>query len=200
MLSARIKTLLKWLFILLWFAFASGLVIAMNTTTAKEFDHDNRLSIALMSMDFEQELVNVLRSVNPMRGDRVMHLTSGTGCLCQTLVQPHIEKINQLVTASDTAIITLNIDDYPELRKRVPSTPAIVVINKQEKLLYFGPYSQGSGCFSSAGAVDAVISRGLLVDSFAQSSLQQKALPNSMFSTQIVAEAKGCYCNQAISR
>ena len=172
---------------MLWFALASGFVIAMNQSTMQPFDHDNRLAMQLMSLGFESQLVSTLSNTEPMEGARVVHLSSGDGCFCQTLVTRHVSKINTLLQNSQAKAFYIDIDNYPELQKKIPSTPAIAVINQHEKLLYFGPYSQGSGCFSTAGAVDAVIERAFT-----------QAEPNNL-STQsvIVAEANGCYCNQA---
>lgn len=189
MAKTTLKKTLQWFFVLLWFGIASGLVVAMSSNTSRAFDHDNRLSVQLMSLDFERNFVTALRSAKPMRGDRIVHLTSANSCFCQTLAESHIEKINGLVAASDTNVITLNVSEHKDLQKLVPSTPAIAVISAREKLLYFGPYSQGSGCFSSSGEVDKVISRNLL----GEDAMQKSDAPE----TVIKAEANGCYCNQA---
>lgn len=185
-----LKQTCKWTFVLLWFGIASGLVVAMSSNTSRAFDHDNRLAMELMSLDFEGNLVNALRSAQPMRGDRIVHLSSANGCFCQVLAESHIEKLNALVKTSDTHVITLNIDEHRALQKLVPSTPAIAVISAREELLYFGPYSQGSGCFSSSGEVDSVISRNLLEKNLRSS----RQAPDTI----IKAEAKGCYCNQPL--
>jgi hypothetical protein len=190
MLNSAVKKSLQWAFILLWFGIASGLVIAMSSNTTKAFDHDNRLAMQLMSLDFERNFVAALRSTKPMRGNRIVHLTSSNSCFCQTLAESHIEKLNTLVEVSDTDVITLNIDQHKDLQKLVPSTPAIAVINAREQLLYYGPYSQGSGCFSSSGEVNSVISRKLLGDT----PLTKSNAPETI----IKAEAKGCYCHQPL--
>lgn len=174
---------------MLWFVLASAFVIAMNQSTMQPFDHDNRLAMQLMSLDFESQLVSSLANAESMEGARVVHLSSGNGCFCQTLVTKHVTKIDTLLQNSQARVFHIDIDNYPELQKQVPSTPAIAVINQHEKLLYFGPYSQGSGCFSASGAVDAVIKTAFIQT--------EPAPANSPIQTVIVAEANGCYCNQA---
>ncbi len=187
MAASKFRTFLKWAAVLFWFALASAFIIAMNASTTRAFDPDNRLAMQLMSLDFEQNLVKAIRGAKPINGDRVVHFFSKGGCFCQTLAQSHVEKINESIHQTNTEIVAIDIDQHPDLQKMIPSTPAVAVISKREKLLYFGPYSQGSGCFSSSGEVDAIVKRAFVEPKSQQSNAVQ---------TVIAAEARGCYCEQ----
>lgn len=190
-MNCGIKKSLQWTFILLWFGIASGFVIAMSSSTSKTFDHDNRLAMQLMSLDFERDFVLALSGAKATDGNRIVHLTSPNDCFCQTLAKSHIEKLNLLVENTATNVVTLDIEQHIALQKFIPSTPAIAVINDKEQLLYFGPYSQGSGCFSSSGKVDSIVSRKLL----SMPQHDQSTKPESI----INGEAKGCYCHQPLA-
>ncbi|MFC4700930.1 DUF6436 domain-containing protein [Glaciecola siphonariae] len=203
--KSKISTSLKWGLVLLWFGLASSLVMAMNRFTLTDFDHDNRLAMQLMSLDFEQRLVERLAKAQTMRGKRIVHIRSSEPCFCESLVASHANKLDALVAkqntqsnpavndASITNVYYIDLSQHPSLTALVPSTPAIAVINEQEQLVYYGPYAQGSGCFSSAGEVDAVIRKELMEQRTARSESIGKN------SAVIRAEARGCYCNQGLT-
>lgn len=63
---------------------------------------------------------------------------------------------------------------------RVPSSPAAVVLDRHGAIAYYGPYSEGAGCFSGNGRfVEATLERLLNGDQVQQFNLL----------------ATGCYCS-----
>lgn len=111
-------------------------------------------------------------------------------------VKAHIEKINALVAQTDVQVWVLDVYEHKALKAMVPSTPAIAVIDANEQLLYYGPYSQGSGCFSRYGAVNSVITNKLLTQKEHPMQYRPSAdIPMTFIQT----EAHGCYCPQTPS-
>jgi len=70
--------------------------------------------------------------------------------------------------------------DWP-LKKGPPSSPAVAIMNKQGKLVYFGPYSLGARCSPDKGQfVEKVLDR------LSDEKLAQKKQLNTL--------AVGCFC------
>ncbi|MBT1449824.1 hypothetical protein KJ365_02945 [Glaciecola sp. XM2] len=184
----RFKKPLVLSLVALWFLSTTALVLAMNKNLSKAFDHDMRLSMQLMSLDFETQFVDVLHAHSSPNTNTLFHITSDDGCFCQNLAKKHMAKLNEIVAGRDFAIKELNISALDAVKAAIPSTPAVAVVNDQNKLIYLGPYSRGSGCFGSNGEVNAILENATSAPTdAAQQTYLQPAI--------IVTEARGCYCN-----
>ncbi len=176
---------LTWV-ILLWFLISTVIIFWFASAAKSEFDPQLKLSQAIMSSDFEQSLVkSLLPSLSKLEPQvHLFHIVQNN-CYCEWLAQSHVRNLTAWSKTQDFSNVTLDISDYPNLREFVPSTPAIIAIDKRGKLLYMGPYSRGSGCFAGSGQVDQYLQQWL-------------DLPKAMKNKQnaiVDTEASGCYCN-----
>lgn len=110
----------------------------------------------------------------------IIHVVQGN-CYCEKLSIAHQQSLNEWASNEGIGHRNLNVSDLPELRRFVPSTPAVIVLNKVNELIYLGPYSVGMGCFEDEGLVDSKIKPYF--------SGTAATLPAT-----IQSEAKGCYC------
>nr|WP_281362588.1 DUF6436 domain-containing protein [Marinifaba aquimaris] len=100
--------------------------------------------------------------------------------MCSRLTQTQRGKIDQLAQEQGTIVQTLSLSEQPWLRFWLPSTPAIVMFDETEKLVYLGPYSEGWLCNSANSLVESLLPR----------------LSKTVGSIAIVhSQAKGCYCS-----
>lgn len=186
----RHKTALVAALVALWFISTSALVLGMNSNITKAFDHDMRLSMQLMSLDFEKEFVKTLQQGQLSNTNTLYHITSTNQCFCQTLAKPHISTLNNMVQDLPFEIKTLDISEIDALQAAVPSTPAVAIVNARNELVYLGPYSRGSGCFGRSGEVNAILEK-TAVGSLSGNDAEQTQ------TAVIVTEARGCYCNDS---
>ncbi|WP_395340121.1 DUF6436 domain-containing protein [Ningiella sp. W23] len=173
--------------VVMWFILASAGVFAVSNVTSKYFDHDARLSMALMSLDFESRLVNALTDPADSNGARIYHIRGVHSCFCEGLVQAHVKALNALA-ADKLSVMNVQLEPSSALASMVPSTPAVAVVDEDGDLAYFGPYSQGMGCFSRSGSINT------LIQNVADGLHSYQKVQNKTASIQ--AEASGCYCNQ----
>ena len=110
--------------------------------------------------------------------DTIIHFTS-SNCSCK-YSEDHKNDINkQAGLAGLDGFNVVNINLPAHLESIIPSTPSILIVNKNEELLYFGPYSIGLACSASNGYVETV--------------MQNYAKGYS--ASLIMHDATGCYCN-----
>jgi hypothetical protein len=187
----RLKKSVVLLLVALWFGSATALVIGMNANITKAFDHDMRLSMQLMSLDFERQFVDLLQQGQSSNTNTLFHITSSGACFCETLAKPHISTLNNIVKDSTFEVRTLDINELDALKGAVPSTPAVAVVNARNELVYLGPYSRGSGCFGRSGEVNVILEK------ITAGGLQSFDTEQTQTAV-IVTEARGCYCNDAV--
>jgi hypothetical protein len=140
-----------------------------------DFDPKDKLT------DVNAELViQQLRQIDKLRSidlsDTIIHFTSND-CSCTQYSEDHKRDINKQADLSGFNVININLPAH--FSSIIPSTPAIAIINKAEKLLYLGPYSIGLACSASNGYVETV--------------MQNYAKGYS--ASFIMHDATGCYCN-----
>lgn len=139
----------------------------------------------MMSLSMEDELVSVLASMpnglNSSRGRAIVYHVSQGDCFCETLSESHKKTLNEWAFDKQISYQTLALNSIPALSRFVPSTPAVIVLNQQNELVYLGPYSTGMGCLQDSGLVDERIK------SYFQNT-------NRPLTATIQSEAKGCYC------
>jgi len=106
----------------------------------------------------------------------IVHFTSDH-CSCTQYSEDHKRDINQQAGLDGFNVINIHLPAH--LESIIPSTPSILIVNKDEDLLYFGPYSIGLACSASNGYVETV--------------MQNYAKGYS--ASLIMNDATGCYCN-----
>lgn len=185
--------------ICIWFVACSALIFWFSTTSKTQFDPDMLLSQGLMDLHFETNLVAALQAnalsmpllndKNPLTQIRgtVFHITQGD-CYCEWLAQAHQEKINIWSGQHQLKTVNINIDSTAQLAQFVPSTPAIAIVDSQNTLVYFGPYSRGSGCFGQSGQVDNQL------EAWFGSSHITTVNTKVNITSAIDVDATGCYC------
>jgi hypothetical protein len=100
------------------------------------------------------------------------------------LASSHHNKLKTWAQKHNVKSTVLDLANYPQLLAVIPSTPAIIVTDKNNNIIYVGPYSRGAGCFSASGQIDNYLDQW-----FTQTD--PKSVPKS---TIIETDATGCYC------
>ena len=144
------------------------------------FDPLNKLSGKGSSVIIENIKQNIQLS-SSMSGsfnlsNTIIHFTSDN-CSCTQFSKDHKVAINDKAIGDAFRVINIKLPEESPII--IPSTPSILIVNKAEELLYFGPYSAGLACSESNGYVETV--------------LQNYA--NGFNSNLIINDVKGCYCN-----
>lgn len=165
--------------LVIWVMVTSASIFLFAAQSIKEFDPKLYLASHLMTEDFEKRLVDALPNTS---SSHIYHILK-QGCGCALINSIHRNTLNTWAKEQSIKQATLMLQEYPELSALVPSIPAVIVIDNKGELVYFGPYSQGSGCFASDGFVDSVIER--FVSQQARGSINQAI---------IRSEGMGCYC------
>lgn len=98
-------------------------------------------------------------------------------CSCNQISEPHRSDVNKKASKDNMSVINVILPN--NFSGIIPSTPAILALNKKSELIYFGPYSEGVSCGSGKGMIDLVM-------------YNYKKGYNAQL---IVENSKGCYCN-----
>lgn len=171
---------LGYIAVLVWFSVATSAVFMLADEKYIPFDDELMLSQALMDPDFETALVAALPT-----GDRavpsIFHIVQGD-CFCEWVVRPHRNNLSDWSLEYDFSNQTIQLDDYPELKNMIPSTPALVALDANQHVIYLGPYARGKGCFTGSGMADEYLSRWV------------KAANNQPYHSTIATDGVGCYC------
>lgn len=176
------RSYLLWGGLAVWLILASVAIYSFGGSNFKEFDPHLRLASQIMSLDFEKDLLQAMESSGLSTDEaRIYHVRSGD-CWCDALSKPHAQKIDQWATQYAVNAQVIDLAKHPSLAEYIPSTPAVIVVD-QEQLVYFGPYSEGMGCFAQTGFVD------IRMKPYFEN-------PRANFTASIQTEAIGCYCHQ----
>ena len=171
--------ILKVSLVALWFVISSIAVIFVGKTNMKDFDQSLLMSQALMDLEYEQNLVGLIKEQGIPNGS-LIHITSKAFCFCDQLARGHQSSLDKKIQDSSVDSFSIQIDSKHPLSKLIPSTPAVVLIDKNGNLKFAGPYSEGTGCFGKYGQIDGIL------DNY---------LTNQHSNPIIRSEANGCYCN-----
>ncbi|AEP28640.1 DUF6436 domain-containing protein [Brumicola nitratireducens] len=189
------RRIIRWLLPLaavVWFCIAFWAINWVGESKFKDFDPELRLSSEMMSLSMEAELLSLLPASVEQNGEEnidsdaenvngtIYHITQGS-CFCETLSESHKNTLNEWASSEQISYQNIDVSSMSTLRRFVPSTPAVIVLNKNRELVYLGPYSTGMGCFQSSGMVDDRI----------KPYFQNSA---DTLRATIQSEAKGCYC------
>ncbi|RBW44968.1 hypothetical protein DS885_11020 [Psychromonas sp. B3M02] len=121
-----------------------------------------------------------IREIDQLKGqdlsNTIVHFTS-QNCSCTQYSDNHKGEINQRASVEGFNVINVIVSE--KVAALVPSTPAILITDQQQKLLYFGPYSAGLACSASNGYVETVL--GNYAKGYSASLM--------------VNDTSGCYCH-----
>jgi hypothetical protein len=183
----------------IWFLTATLAIFGLSAANKSDFDPEMKLSEAIMSLSFEQELADVLYAL-PTSSDEISELQTSTlvqqrsapaiyhirqgKCFCEYLANKH--KTSLQLWSQQTKFVNVNVDltQHPELVRFVPSTPSVIAVDENGMLVYLGPYSRGLGCFANSGQVD----------NYLADWVNKESQTDRVNSRVIDTEASGCYC------
>lgn len=193
------SSIVTWFAVLLWFTACSALVVWIGSANKSAFDPSSKLAIAIMDLSFERALIHAVESPFQKTNEsinsgskigKIFHITQGD-CFCEWLAKSHKNNLEQWSAENGFSSYNVDLKQRPDLAKFIPSTPAVLAIDDNGQLLYFGPYSRGSGCFSSSGKIDERL------DEWKNSQKQYQGQSNigrGSLGAMIDTDASGCYC------
>jgi len=159
----------------LWLSFTLAAAIYFISGRLVTFDPDAKLS-----GKNSQYVIQELKAMGQLQGvdlsNTIIHFTS-ENCFCTQYSEDHKRDINQQAGLDGFDVVNIHLPAH--LDSIIPSTPSILIVNKDQELLYFGPYSIGLACSASNGYVETV--------------MQNYAKGYS--ASFIMNDASGCYCN-----
>lgn len=148
------------------------------------FDSNGRLQHQASSPRFEPRLIQALKTHVADLESVVFHVRQ-EACRCNWRTQGHQSAISRRVAEQGGKNIVIDIDQNPALQRLIPATPAIIIFDAKEQLIYLGPYADGAFCNSQTSFVEQLIP--LLTTSV-----------NEDAHGWVNMVAKGCYCSVAI--
>lgn len=156
---------------------------------------------------FQDQLAHLVKNIGGLQQKTTLVHFWDSECSCNRFNEPHVkaliekyaqQNIQFIVVARITdeesrkeilerakqifnqpAVISVIADDDFNLDS-MPSMPAVAVLSKQQKLMYFGPYSVGAVCNAKNGA-------------FVEKSLD--GIIKGTAKKQLNVLATGCFCN-----
>jgi hypothetical protein len=126
------------------------------------------------------EIVNQLKKIDELNYEhgnkKIIHITSDN-CSCTQFSKTHKDAINK--TAKEDGFSVNNVNLPANFSSIIPATPSILILNENNELLYFGPYSAGLACTESNGYIETVLNNYSM----------------GYNSNLIVNDVEGCYCS-----
>ena len=159
-----------------WLTFVLVAAVYFIRIRLVPFDPNKKLK-GIESELIVNQISQIESLVNKKLSNTIIHFTS-TGCHCTQFSETHKKTINNSAESDGFNIINVRLDPK-HLNSIIPSTPAVLLVDKLGGLLYFGPYSQGLACSESNGLIEIVLNN------------YQKGFSSKL----IMNEAEGCYCN-----
>lgn len=111
-------------------------------------------------------------------GGSVVHIQD-PGCHCNWRAQSHIDDITEQARQQGLQVAYLSLQHTDELKRWVPATPAIILLDSQGELAYIGPYAAGAFCSASSSFVE---------------SLLPQLVGTSSSGGWVNTQSRGCYC------
>lgn len=122
-------------------------------------DTPGRYVVLNRSPQLPPRIVQQLRALVPDGGVTLINFRD-PGCPCARFTEPHFAEIVAKYSPMGLHVLTVDaaetktnaalraaFDDWLE----VPSSPAALVVDRDGDVAYFGPYSDGAGCFTGTG-------------------------------------------------
>lgn len=159
----------------IWLIFTLAAAIYFISGRLVDFDPEKKLTGISPTLVI-QKLREIDKLKNLSLNNTIIHFTSNN-CSCTQYSEDHKKDINKQAEIDGFKVVNVNLTANSS--KIIPSTPAILIVNELEEILYFGPYSIGLACSASNGYVETV--------------MQNYAKGYS--ASLIINEADGCYCN-----
>lgn len=159
----------------LWLGLTLIAAIYFISNRLVPFDPNMKL-LRVDSISIIKEIKKIEELKNISLSNTIIHFTSDN-CSCTKYSEDHKASINKKVKLDGFNIININLPS--DSSTIIPSTPAILIVDSKEELLYFGPYSVGLSCSESNGYIEDV--------------LQNYA--KNYNSDLVISDVKGCYCN-----
>lgn len=144
------------------------------------FDGSGRLQTRITDDAFVAQLKSQLRQHTEQLGGAVFHIDQ-EDCRCNWRTHGHQAQVKRQVSDNEGQNYQLDIDQVTALQDYIPATPAIIIFNQSEDLIYLGPYADGAFCNTETSFVEQLIPR-------------VSAHQSEQRSGWINLAAKGCYC------
>ncbi|MBU2878636.1 MULTISPECIES: DUF6436 domain-containing protein [Alteromonadaceae] len=149
---------------------------AQNKVTS--FDPQQSLLLASMSQDFDDKVKSVFSGALQPINNTVFHIQGGS-CSCNKLSQTHIRKLNITFAENGYKVQTIDPKNNANLKKLIPSYPAVVIFDESGNLGYLGPYSTGYLCSSRTSLIEPIA---------------KTIVANNHLGATVVTDGEGCYC------
>jgi hypothetical protein len=165
----------------IWVIWLAGAFYYFSSNDLVLFDPEDSLASASLDMSFDQDVVAYFNQRSLSTHKQVYHILD-PNCHCNAISEDHRHALNQ-GTFNQAGYQTQSLP-YRNFSNILPSSPAVVIFNDNNELVYMGPYSAGLSCNTSNSFVEAVFTQ---------------ALKSDFLGAVIVHEAKGCYCQNNVS-
>lgn len=159
--------------VLAWIVSTVLAFMLLSFERLKQFDPTGHLK-GLSAIEFGQLLD---REFDSDLSQTIIHF-SQPECACNNASQQHVQQLNKLASEHMFKVRDVNVAQI----NLVPSSPSVAIIDKQGKVVYFGPYGEGLECANTKGFAITVF----------------KNLLHGFSAELIVENAQGCYCNQKL--
>ena len=157
-----------------WLIFTVCAAIYFIGNRLSEFDPERKL-VDISQEELVHRIMAELKLPEHMPNTLINFISKN--CSCNQISEAH--RIDVKKNASQENMSVINITLPEGFSGIIPSTPAVLALNKNSELIYFGPYSEGLSCGSGEGIIDLVMSN------------YKKG-----YNAQLIMEkSKGCYCN-----
>ncbi|MCU4677608.1 DUF6436 domain-containing protein [Catenovulum sp. 2E275] len=144
-----------------------------------EFDPNAQLATVLASpqakLNYEAQLKSNLKLSYATLANQVFQLES-KHCRCNQAVTTHLATLTPWLTQKG---FNINKLDYDVLKQQIPASPAIIIFDENEDLVYLGPFASGYLCNTENSMIELTV----------KSALEFKQVPRVIFDN-----AQGCYC------
>ena len=170
----------------IWFFVSSTLIFALGADGAKEFDPNLEMSSALMDIEYEQKVIAAVREIKAS-GSILVHVRPEGYCFCDFLASEHRNALNAATNGTNIQNVNVTLNEIDALRRLLPRTPSVVLVDESNMLRFIGPYSVGMGCFSSSGKIDLALDKLI-------NAMRSSPKATRTESPMIISDARGCYC------
>ena len=167
-----------WVLLVLWATLLLVVILYLSSTKVTQFDPQQQLSNQSLQLEFEASVKQIFVKELAAVGPHVTILYSHS-CPCYWLAKAHIADIKRLALEQGYDVLQLTLSTS-RLSNIIPSTPAVIVFDRHNRLAYLGPLSVGVFCSSSTSLVESFI---------------KQDFKTSDFGATILSDTAGCYCN-----
>lgn len=164
--------------VMLWVGASIFALLYIAQSKVSSFDPEQRLLTASMTQDFDEEVKATFSELQNSLNKTVFHLNS-EDCYCSKLSETHIRKLNSTFKQSGYEVKNIDPLKTNQIKKVIPSYPAIIIFDEQGNLGYLGPYSTGYLCGASNSLIEPIANT---------------IVANKHMGATVIADGEGCYC------